>query len=167
MTDELCFEPPSPDEAHPRAREALTDAFFWEVSDPAGPFGNETALQALEALRDLRDEDREASAVTLLSGLLASWEIADEGWDTVDEAEVMALGERDELGLLVRDEALLGLCFGDLVLRGRLEPELRRRALLSLTRQALPALLHGFGDRMRSREAHVARMREVLLKKWD
>jgi uncharacterized protein YfeS len=167
MTEELCIEPPTKDEAHPRAREVLTDAFFWDVADPAAPFGNETAMEALEALRDLRDEDREASAVELLAELLRRWEIADEGWDVADEAEVRALGERDELGLLVRDEALLGLCFGDLLLRGRVEPEMRRRALIALTRQALPALLHGFGDRMRAREAHVARMREVLGRKWD
>lgn len=167
MNEELGFERPSPDEAHPRAREALTDAFFWDVADPTGPFGNETALQALEALRDRRDEDREASAVAVLAELLASWEIADEGWEAVDEAEVHALGAEDELGLLVRDEALLGLCFGDLLLRGRVEQELRRRALIALTRQALPALLHGFGDRLRAREAHVARMREVLARKWD
>lgn len=161
------LEPPSPDEAHPRAREALADAFFWDVADPTAPFGNETALQVLTALRDLRDEDRDASAVALLSELLSGWEIADEGWDVVGEAEVQELGERDELGLLVRDEALLGLCFGDLLLRGRLEPELRRRALLALTRQALPALLHGFGDRMQARRERVTRMREVLGRKWD
>lgn len=167
MSDEQRPDPPSIDEAHPRAREALTEAFFWDADDPAGPFGNDTALEVLEALRDLRDEDPQASPIPLLGELLARWEIADEGWDVVDEGEVSALGAEDELGVLVRDEAVLALALGDLMITGRVDAEVRRRAVLALTRQALPALLHGFGDRMRAREERVAKMREVLSRRWD
>ncbi|APR87162.1 hypothetical protein A7982_12511 [Minicystis rosea] len=158
---------PDRDEAHPKAREALTDDFFWNAGDPTGPFGNETALEVYEALRDLRDDDPRASALALLDALLEGWEVKNEGWDAVDEADVHALGADDELGLLVRDEAILSLCFGDLILTGRVDPEVRRRAILALSRQALPALLHGFGDQMKVREARVARMRELLSRKWD
>jgi len=159
--------PPSREDAHPRAREALADDFFWDADDPCGPFGNDTALEVFEALADHRDEDPQGSPIPLLDALLQRWEVANEGWDVVDEDLVQALGEADELGLLVRDEAILALCFGDLALTGRVDPEVRRRALLALSRQALPALLHGFGERMKAREKRVARMREALAKKWD
>jgi hypothetical protein len=34
--------------------------------------------------------------------------------------------------------------------------------MLALARQALPALLHGFGEKMKAREERVARMRAIL-----
>jgi uncharacterized protein YfeS len=167
VSDETTREPPHREEAHARARAALVEDFYWDAGDPSGPFGNETALEVYEALGELREDDATGSALALLDALLAGWEIASEGWDTVAEDDVQALGADDELGLLVRDEAILGLAFGDLILTGRIDPEVRRRALLALTRQALPALLHGFGAHKRAREERVAKMREVLVKRWD
>jgi len=167
VSDEAIREAPRREEAHAKAREALTDDFFWDATDPCGPFGNDTALEVYEALRDLRDDDATASPIPLLDELLERWEVADEGWDAVEADAVQAIGADDELGLLVRDEAILALAFGDLVLTGRVHPEARRRAMLALSRQALPALLHGFGDRMKAREARVARMREILGRRWD
>lgn len=167
MIDETKPEAPAPDEAHPKAREAMPDAFFWDADDPTGPFGNDTALEVFEALRDVYDDDPRASPMALLRALLEGWEIADESWEAVDEDEVSAIGADDELGLLVRDEAILALAFADLAIRGRVDAEVRRLAMLALSRQALPALLHGFGDKMKIREARVARMREVMSRKWD
>jgi uncharacterized protein YfeS len=167
MNDDRTREAPLPEEAHPKARAALTDAFYWDAGDPCGPFGNDTALEVYEALRELRDDDPSGSAIALLDALLAGWEVANEGWNAVDPDEVQALGADDELGLLVRDEAIVALAFGDLILTGRVDSEVRRRAMLALSRQALPALLHGFGERMKAREERVAKMREMLGRKWD
>jgi uncharacterized protein YfeS len=154
------------DEAHPRAREALTDAFFWDASDPTGPFGGDTAREVLEEFRAFRADEPRGALLELLGELLERWEIADTGWEVVDEPAVLAMGAEDELGLLVRDEAIIALAFAQIVDEGRIHPEIRRRAFLALARQALPALLHGFGDAMRTREKRVARMREVLAMPW-
>jgi uncharacterized protein YfeS len=155
-----------PDDAHPRAREALTDAFFWDPSDPSCPFGEETGIEVLEALRDFRDEAPQGSVMELLGELLARWEIADAGWDAIEADEVQALGEADETSLLLRDEVILALAFGQIVVEGRIDAEVRRRAMLALARQALPALLHGSGDAAR-RALCIDRMREVLVRRWD
>src|SRR5271165_3689806 len=97
----------SREDSHPRAREALADAFFWDTSDPCAPFGGETGQEVLEAFRDFRVEEPRGAPLTLLADLLARWEVADASWDVVDEDEVQAVGADDELGLLVRDEAIL------------------------------------------------------------
>ena len=141
------------DKAHPQAREALTDAFFWDLADPCGPFGDETAREVLEALRDFRVAEPRGNVLALLGELLEEWEVAD---------EVQAVGADDELGLLLRDEAIIALAFAQIIVEGRVLDEVRRRAVLALTRQALPALTHGFGDRASKRRAHVDRMRAVL-----
>jgi len=152
--------------AHPRALEALTDEFFWDASDPCGPFGNETGLDVLAALEDRVDEP-EGGPLALLDELLAKWEIANDHWDLVEADLVQDVGEEDELGLLTRDEAIIALAFAQIVFEGRVDAEVRRRAMLALARQALPALLHGWGDRALPRAARLDRMRAVLARPWD
>lgn len=156
-----------PEDAHPKAQEALTDAFFWDTSNPLSPFGDETGLEVLEALQDFRLEEPDGKVLDLLSELLARWEVTDEGWETVEEDEVQALGADDETGLLLRDEVIIALAFAQLIVDGRVDPEVRRRAILAITRQSLPALVHGFGFRGRERTASLARMREILGRRWD
>jgi uncharacterized protein YfeS len=80
---------------------------------------------------------------------------------------VQALGADDELGLLLRDEAILALAFAQIIVEGRVDPEVRRRALLALVRQGLPALIHGWGDRAHARRERLEKMRAVLLQRWD
>jgi uncharacterized protein YfeS len=163
MSDDLL----SREDAHPRARAALTDAFFWDVADPCGPFGDETGREVLEAFRDFRVEEPRGNPLTLLADLLTRWEVADACWDVVEPDEVQGVGADDELGLLVRDEAVLALAFAQIIVEGKVEPEVRRRALLAVTRQSLPALIHGWGDSARARTAHLERMRAVLVSRWD
>ncbi|MGK3995974.1 hypothetical protein [Sorangium sp. So ce1024] len=157
----------SPDDSHPRAAAALTDAFFWSLTDETAPFGNETAHETLTAFRDFRDEHPRGSPIELLDELLARWEVESAHWNAVDAAEVQALGEEDEYGLLTRDEAILALAFSQIVTEGRLDPEVRRRALLALARQALPALLSAFEGRALERALRIDRMRAVLSGRWD
>ncbi|WP_437612958.1 hypothetical protein WMF20_10735 [Sorangium sp. So ce834] len=157
----------SPDDAHPRAAAALADPFFWSLTDETAPFGNETAHETLTAFRDFRDEHPKGSPLELLDALLARWEVESAHWNAVDAAEVQALGEEDEYGLLTRDEAILALAFSQIVTEGRLDPEVRRRALLALARQALPALLSAFEGRALERALRIDRMRAVLAERWE
>lgn len=156
----------SREDAHPRAREALADAFFWDTTDPCGPFGDETGREVLEAFQDFRVEEPQGDPLALLGELLSRWEVADASWDVVDADEVEALGAEDELGLLVRDEAVVALAFAQIIVEGRVAPEVKRRALIALVRQNLPALLHGWGDRMHDRAARIERMRAALSRSW-
>ena len=167
MTEDSQPHELSRDDAHPKALEALTDAFFWDAEDLGSPLGGDTGRDVLEALRDAREADPRGRVVTVLDEILARWEVANDSWDVVSEREVQAIGEDDEFSLLTRDEAVLALAFAQIMVEGRLESEVRRRALLALTRQALPALLHGWGDKRLERALRVERMRVILARRWD
>jgi uncharacterized protein YfeS len=167
MSGDAQHEELSRDEAHPLAREALVDAFFWDGADPTGPFGDDTGREILEALRDHLDGSPRASPIALLDELLERWEVANQDWDAVESDEVQALGEDDEFSLLTRDDAVLAMAFAHLVVQGRIDAELRRRAMLALARQALPALLLPWGDHAKRRAEHLDRMRAVLARRWD
>ncbi|AUX41178.1 hypothetical protein SOCE26_025850 [Sorangium cellulosum] len=157
----------SPGESHPRAAAVLADPFFWSLVDETAPFGNETAQETLTAFRDFRDEHPTRSPLALLDELLARWEVANAHWDAVDAAEVQALGEEDEYSLLTRDEVILALAFSQIVTEGKLDPEVRRRALLALARQSLPALLSAYEGRALERAQRLDRMKAALSERWS
>jgi uncharacterized protein YfeS len=167
MSEEDDLPELSREDAHPRAREALTDAFFWDFADEGSPIGNETGRDTFVAFEEWRDEHPRESPLALLRALLARWEVADAYWDTVDAAEVQAAGEEDEFSLLTRDEVIFGLAFSQLLLEGRVDTEVRRRALLAITRQELPMILSAWEGRALERAQRLARMREILSRKWD
>jgi uncharacterized protein YfeS len=156
----------SPEDAHPKAAEALADRFYWDTGDPTGPFGNETGAEAFAAFREWRDDHPQASPIALLDALCARWEVENAHWDAASAAEVEAIGADDEFSLLTRDEALFGLAFGQIIDEGTLDPEIRRRALLAVRRQELPAFLHAWGDRATERADRLERMRAALARKW-
>jgi uncharacterized protein YfeS len=151
----------TPERAHPAAREALPDPFFWDTSDEGAPLGTDTGVEVLATVRaDLAGERR--GALALLAGLLTRWEVADEHWDVIDAAGVAAAGADDEYGVLMRDEIVLALAFAELIETGRIDAEIQRRALLATARQALPLLLAPWGDRTLERATRLERMGKVL-----
>ena len=154
------------EDAHPKALEALTEAFFWDPNDLNSPLGGDTARDVIAALRDAVEATLVVRAITVLDEILARWEVANDSWDVVSEAEVQAIGEDDEFSLLTRDEAILALAFGQIYVEGRVDAEVRRRALLAITRQNLPALLHGWGDKRLERALRLEKMREILARRW-
>jgi uncharacterized protein YfeS len=167
MRDPTALDDLSPKTSHPRAAQALKDAFFWDTADEGSPFGNDSGGETLAAFYDWRDENPDTSPIVFLDDLLSQWEVKNDHWDVVQEGEVHALGADDEYSLLTRDEAILALAFGQLVVEGKIDEEVRRRALIALKRQTLPALLHGWGERMAERAARIERMKGVLERRWD
>ena len=167
MAGDSLQEELSREEAHPRAREALVDAFFWDASDPTGPFGDETGLEILSELRDFREGSPKGNPIELLDEVLERWEVANQDWDATEADHVQSLGEDDEFSLLTRDDAVLALAFAQLIVDGRIDAEVRRRAMLALARQALPALMAAWGAKRLVRAERIDKMRAVLAQRWD
>src|SRR5262245_53650964 len=151
---------------HPNATRLLTAAFFWNPADPSCPFGNENGMDTLLRFRDFRDEHPRGSPLAFLDDLLEKWEVKNEGWDLLDPAEVQAIGEDDEFSFLTRDEVVVALAFAQAIADGRIEPEIRRRALIALKRQLLPSLLDAWSPQAEERAERVKEMVEVLNRPW-
>jgi uncharacterized protein YfeS len=156
-------EPPSldPEDAHPRAKALLTDAFFWDLTDEASPFGNETGADTLAAYRDHRAEEESGDTLGFLKTLLDRWEVADAHWNAIDQQEVEEAGRSDEWSLLTRDEIIVALAFAQLIEDGEIDGEVRRRAILATHRQELPPLLIVWKDAL-TRSRYLVRMRQAL-----
>lgn len=132
---------PGPESAHPRARELIGEDFFGDVGDDNSPFGNDTGSDTPAHLRRWRAEHQREPVSVFLQELLESWEVEDDHWSVESPEEVAQLIEEDEMSFTTRDEALIAVALGQLVLEGKVDADIRQRALVALRRQALePAL---------------------------
>lgn len=151
-----------PGHSHPLAARILTDDFFWDEGDENSPFGNDTGADTLAFFREWREDHPKSSPVKFLDQLLQGWEASNDDWDATEPAEVERLLEDDEFSLRTRDDAVLAVAFGQLTLEGKIEPEIKCRALVALERQSLPSLLKGWGEHAAERTERLEKMKAAL-----
>ena len=152
----------SPENIHPNAARILTDEFYWDCVDDNSPFGNDTGADTLHFFHDWRVEHPETNAFVFLDELLAGWEVVNDHWDVVDSEQARELLKEDAFSLNTRDDAVIALAFGQFALEGRIEPEIKRRALLAMERQALPPLLESQAASASERLERLGKMRAVI-----
>jgi uncharacterized protein YfeS len=158
----------APENAHPKAQAALTDEYFWDCTDDNSPFGNDTGADTLAFFREWRRDHPRGEPLRFLSGLMRDWEVTDDHWDATDPAEVARLVVSDRFSFVTRDDAIIALAFGQIVLAGRVDPEVKQRALTALHRQGLPAALERSPDEYRAkRRGRLAAMAAVLQRDWE
>jgi uncharacterized protein YfeS len=131
----------SPENCNPRATSLLTDDFYWDCADDNSPFGNDTGADTLAQYREWRVHNPQSNPILFLDQLLEDWEVSNDHWDVTDPADVKELLEEDQFSFIMRDDAIIGLAFGQLLLEGKVDVEVKRRANTALQRQALPAVL--------------------------
>ena len=158
----------APENAHPKARAALADDYFWDCTDDNSPFGNDTGADTLAFFREWRRDHPRGKPLRFLSRLLRDWEATDDHWEVTDPAEVGRLAADDRFSFDARDDALIALAFGQVVLEGRVEPEVKVRALTALHRQSLPAALERWPDEYHAeRRNRLAAMVAILQQDWS
>jgi uncharacterized protein YfeS len=152
----------SPSNIHPTAARILTDAFYWDCVDDNSPFGNDTGADTLHFFHEWREQHPEANPVIFLDELLEGWEAVNDHWEVIDSEQVQKLLKEDAFSLSTRDDAVIAVAFGQFALEGRIEPEIKRRALLAMERQALPALLETWAVPAFERVERLGKMRAVV-----
>lgn len=155
----------SPDAAHPKAAQLLKDEFFWDCVDENTPFGNDTGADTLKFFRAWRKEHPCANASEFLGEILGEvFEVPDAHWNVIEPVQVQALLDESDDDVCVRDDTLIAVAFGQIVLEGKVDAEIKRRALLALQRQSLPVVIkhRGWVD-PQGRIERLRRMREVLI----
>src|SRR4051812_35428215 len=109
----------APENAHPRARQLLTEPFFWSIADDGAPLGNDTGADTLAFYRQWRGEHPAASTQDFSRDILADWEVEDADWLLLDEALLQEALDEEHYSVLTRDDFMIALAFAQLVLEGR------------------------------------------------
>ena len=154
----------SPETAHPQAAQSLTDEFFWDCTDENAPFGNDTGADTLAFFQVWRAEHPRSNPCEFLGEILReAFEVSDDDWNVVEPEQVRKLLDESEYDVFVRDDTVIAVAFGQVVLDGRVDAEIKRRAMLALQRQSLSVVIERRGwVSPQERIERVRRMREVL-----
>lgn len=153
----------SPENSHPNAIAILTDEFYWDEIDDNSPFGNDTGNDTLKLFQEWREKHWMETPIAFLDQLFNNWEVTNDFWDVIDAAEVENLLAQDEFSFIERDEAIIPLVFGQLLLAGKVHAEPKRRALLAIERQSLPTIVK-FWEDAEERTERLRKMKSVLEK---
>ena len=153
----------APENAHPRARRLLTEPFFWSIADDDAPLGNDTGADTLAFYRQWRTEHPSMSTQVFITDILSGWEVENADWVLADESLLRQALEEDHFSILTRDDFMIALAFAQLVLEGRVEPQVREMAHYSVRRQATDAVIsfRGWTDAT-ERRSRLAQMQRVL-----
>ncbi|MES2464154.1 MAG: hypothetical protein V4671_26620 [Armatimonadota bacterium] len=157
----------SPETSHPTAALLLSDAFFWDCTDEVSPFGNDTGADTLSFFRQWRKEYPIENSLVFLDSLLSDWEVVNDNWDVTESGLLQEILNLDLAlnydNLLIRDDIIIALAFGEILLDGTCSDTVKDRALLALQRQALPLIISFRGwDNPEEWLSRLERMQQVL-----
>lgn len=117
---------------HPDARSLLDDPFFWDEGDEYSPHGNDTGADVLSELRE--PGARRHSPEKFLERLFKRWDMHND-IERALQMPVDALDDEALLALKVHDQAVVGVAFGYLKLRGAMPAGIAEQALQTFQRR--------------------------------
>jgi uncharacterized protein YfeS len=152
----------------PKARERLTEPFFWDEADENSPLGNDAGHDSGAHYRKWRRGKISHDPARFLKELLRAWEVEDADWGLLDAEVLRGRLERAWYHVLTRDDVVIGLAFAQMILEGRVHADVKRKALWAVERQALDAVIafRGWSDAA-ERKKRLEQMRGVLSQDWS
>lgn len=159
---------PSPETAHPKARTLLTEPFYWSVVGNNTPLGNNNGYDTGAHYRRWQRGERNPDPTRFLADLMRSWGVEDADWDLLDPAALQTRLGQEWVHILTRDDMVIGLAFAQMILEGKVHPEVKRKALWAVERQALDVVIayRGWSD-PGERKRRLEQMRGVLTADWS
>jgi uncharacterized protein YfeS len=142
-------------EVHPIALEKLKEDFFWDIGDDSG-------WDTLYDFRDWRLENPKKKATVFLKQLLSDWDVKNRNWDLLDEQKIQTELSNDEFSLNVGDEVIIAVAFGQILLDGRVDEEIKQKALWTVQRQRLDVLANRWGNYAAERKERMQIMQRIL-----
>lgn len=156
-----------PENAHSRAREILTEEFYFDPTEEAAPFGNDDGNDAFYGFLAWRKENPDRKPFHYVQELIYAWGFDNDHYREADPAKIEVLVEEDEFSFFGRDNALVAVCFGQLVLEGETDPELKELTLIALMRQKQPAAMKAFRPEYHGRRQEIIDRMIADLKRTD
>jgi len=124
--------------AHPNAQQLLKDEFYWDPTEEAGPFGSDNGSDAFYAFIQWRKRNQDTPPFEFVKDIITRWGFLNDHYEETDPEKIAELVKKDSYGIMARDNALIAVCFGQFVLEGQVDPEMKILAMIALQRQKDP-----------------------------
>ena len=132
------------EKAHPRARQLLPDAFFWDCTDELAPFGSDEGDTALREFRTWRRANPQRPVEECLLWTIESvGEMAVADYDdallavALVRSQVQDPAFDDQQYVFTLDTSVIATAFGQLVDEGRIDASAKPYAQRALRRQVI------------------------------
>jgi uncharacterized protein YfeS len=154
----------SPDNAHPNAKRLLTEDFYWSPIDETGPFGSDDGSDCFYGFVEWRTENKNESPVTYLKELIDEWGYPTFDLNVTDSQQIkQLLIKMDSRMLIGQDNAVVAIGFGQFVLEGKIDREIRDLTKKAIKRELTADLLNQFRDDYREiRKGQLEKMLSIV-----
>jgi uncharacterized protein YfeS len=156
----------SPENAHPNARKLLVEDFYWSPIEETGPFGSDDGSDSFYGFAKWRTENKSESPVTYLTELIQEWGYPTFDLNVIDAEKIsQLLREVDSRMLIGQDNAIVAIGFGQFVLEGKMDIDIKNLTKKAIERELTPELLNQFrADYKETRKGQLQKMMAVLEK---
>lgn len=142
------------------SKKLMNEPFFWSCIEETSPFGSDEGNDTFSFLKDGFQENPRMKPMDFLMETFQDKSIYQlEDLNCIDSDTLEANIEELDY-VIIQDSAIWATTFGQLVIKGTVDSELKQIALNSLKRQTLEIFLELHGDEKRLE--HIAKMQEVL-----
>jgi uncharacterized protein YfeS len=147
----------TPEKAHPKAKALLTEEFYWSPIDETGPFGSDDGSDSFYHFGQWRADNKKVSPATFLKELLEEWGFPSFDLEKTDVKELVT--KIDARMIIAQDNAVIAIGFGQFVLEGRIDDDIKDLTKKAIEREMTDDLLiHFISDYRQVRKDQLARM---------
>lgn len=147
---------------HSLAKELLKDDFFWSIADENSPLGNDDGADTLHSYQVWLKGNPTINRNVFLNKLLAGWEVKNDKWDLLSDRKIKNEMVKDEFSFFTRDNVVIALAFSQIVLEGKIDSEIKQKALWALERQQNNAVLDNWRNFKEERLERLNKMKKAI-----
>jgi uncharacterized protein YfeS len=138
----------TPDTSHPKAKKLLIEEFYWSPIEESGPFGNDDGSDAFYGFRQWRQSNTTISPTVYLKELIESWGYPNLNFNEMNEDNLKKYISSSQIGartLTGQDNAIIAIGFGQFVLEGKIDEDIKALTKTALKRELLPSIIGMWG----------------------
>jgi uncharacterized protein YfeS len=153
-----------PETAHLKAKQLLTEDFYWSPTEETAPFGSDDGSDAFHGFVEWRKKNKKESPVVYLQELIKEWGYGTFNMTSNDPEmvkEVMMSMEGSQI--IAQDNAVIAVGFGQFVLEGKIEKDIQDLTLKAIKRELVIDLINEFqGEYRETRRSQLKKMLSVV-----
>jgi len=152
----------TPEKSHPNAKALLTDEFYWSGIEETAPFGSDDGSDAFYGFRVWRQTNKTQSPIVYLQQLIEEWDLPAFDLNIVEAAEMKKLiSDADASVAISEDNAVIAIGFGQFVIEGKINKDIKALTRNAIQRQLFPDLINQF--RADYRETRIIILNKMLV----
>ncbi len=167
-TEQLGYYELTPETAHPNARKLMTEEFYWSPIEESGPFGSDDGSDAFYGFRQWRQSNPKLSPTVFLNELIESWDYPAFDLNEMNEENLKRYVSSSVIGAMTltgHDNAIIAVGFGQFVLEGKIDEDIKGLTKIAINRELLPVIIGLWDDEYKkTRIEHLTKMLLVVEK---